>query len=114
MSDRQCRKERFKICDVASIKVEDDGEPHTVNLCLTYYNFSEEERKETAKSDRRWEIRVGRQELPRQTVGWLGRKRIRKHDVGVLRSPKRCLRKVSWRTRHGIETEQQLDRGVGH
>ena len=35
MYDRQCRKEGFKLYDIASMLVEDDGGPHTRNLCLS-------------------------------------------------------------------------------
>ena len=30
MCDRRCRKEGFKFYDIASIMVEEDGEPHTI------------------------------------------------------------------------------------
>ena len=29
MCDRQCRTEGYKFCEIASMIVEDDGEPHT-------------------------------------------------------------------------------------
>ena len=41
--DRQCRKEGFKFYEIASIVVEDDGERHTLNLCVTCYNLRQEE-----------------------------------------------------------------------
>ena len=53
---RQCWKEGLNICDVASTIVEDDGEPHTINLCPNCYNLTQEERKEPAMSGRQWKI----------------------------------------------------------
>ena len=41
--DMQCRKEGFKFYDIASIMVEDDGEPHTINFCMKCYNLRLEE-----------------------------------------------------------------------
>ena len=32
--DRQWRKEGFKFNDIASIMVEDDGEPHAIHFCM--------------------------------------------------------------------------------
>ena len=33
MCHKQCWKEGFKYNDMASVKVEDDGVPHTINQC---------------------------------------------------------------------------------
>ena len=43
---RQCWKEGLKFCDVAATIVEDDGEPHTINLCPNCYNLTQEERNQ--------------------------------------------------------------------
>ena len=58
MCDRHCRKEFFKFCDIASMMVEDDGEPHTTNLCRDGYNSSHKERKEPVVSGKRGRIMV--------------------------------------------------------
>ena len=34
----------FRYCNIASITVEDDGEPRTVNLCLNGYNLRQQEK----------------------------------------------------------------------
>ena len=39
--------------------VQDDGEAHTINLCMRCYNLRQVERTETAVSCRRWRIVVG-------------------------------------------------------
>ena len=33
MCDKKCNKEGFKFNDIAAISVENDGKPHTINLC---------------------------------------------------------------------------------
>ena len=33
MCDKKCNAVDFKIYEIASILVEDDGKPHTINLC---------------------------------------------------------------------------------
>ena len=35
MCDKKCNKEDFKFYDIAALLEEDDGKPHTVNLCGT-------------------------------------------------------------------------------
>ena len=44
--DRQCRKEGFTFNDIVLIRCEDDGKPHTINLCMDCYNSRQDERKE--------------------------------------------------------------------
>ena len=39
MRNRQCLKEGFKSYDIASVIVEEDGEPHTFNHCKDCYNL---------------------------------------------------------------------------
>ena len=51
MCDRQCWKEGFKYCDIASVMVEDDGEPHTIRLCKRTVTI--EARRKEGASDKR-------------------------------------------------------------
>ena len=64
---RQCWKEGFKFFDIASIMVEDDGEPHTINLDM------KRPRREKGTSDKQQQTMVDLsrwEEISRQAVGW--------------------------------------------
>ena len=56
MCDRQCPKTGFKYSNIASWMGEDDGEPHTVNLCNGRYN----ERKVQRVNGKQWKRSQGR------------------------------------------------------
>ena len=71
LCDRQCRKEGFKIYEIAGIMVEDDGKRNTINLCKECYNSKQAERKEPEVSGERWRIMVGGKKLSGQTIGLL-------------------------------------------
>ena len=43
MSHNSRAKDGFKHCDIASVMVEDDGEPNTINLCKCCYNLRQGE-----------------------------------------------------------------------
>ena len=85
MCDRQCRKEGFKFHGMASILVEDDGEPHTMNQRMTPIGD-------------RWRIRVvdksSRGKLPSFWVHEDSKTRC-----GSATEPKRCVRRAYWRKR---------------
>ena len=57
--DEQCRKEGFKFHDIASVMVEDDGEPPTRNLCLICHNMRQDERMKPGIRGGQWKILVG-------------------------------------------------------
>ena len=46
MCDTQCHKDGFKYDDIASVMVEDDGEPPTKHLCKCVDNLMQDEKKE--------------------------------------------------------------------
>ena len=73
MCDMQCRKEGFKFYDIASIMVEDDGEPHTINHCTNCYNLRQEERKEPTVNGKRWRIMVGEKTSRDKLSAWAQR-----------------------------------------
>ena len=58
MCDRQCWKEGFKNDDIASVMVEGDGEPYTINLCQKCYKLKQCERKEPALHNKQWNVSV--------------------------------------------------------
>ena len=47
MCDKKCDEEGFKFYDIAPILVEDDGKPHTINLCRNCYDHRLTESGET-------------------------------------------------------------------
>ena len=46
MCETQCHKDGFKYDDIASVMVEDDGEPLTKHLCKCVDNLMQDEKKE--------------------------------------------------------------------
>ena len=72
--------EVFKSGDTAPISGEDDGEPHTINFCMTCHNLRKEETMEP-------------------TAGG-----IRTQDVEVLRSQEDVWEELPERSGHGTET----------
>ena len=38
MCDKKCKDECFKLDDLAAVVVEEDGKPHTINLCRNCYD----------------------------------------------------------------------------
>ena len=58
MCDRQCWRKGFKHYDIASVKVEDDGELHTMNLLTDLYNVRPSGSKELAVNNRMWKMLV--------------------------------------------------------
>ena len=48
MCDGQCRKERSKFFDIASIMVEDDGQPHTIHLSKDLPQFEASRKARTS------------------------------------------------------------------
>ena len=57
-------KKECRYYDIVSVKVEDDGERHTINLCQDCYNMSQDEKEPRASG---WCEKVARQE-----DDWLG------------------------------------------
>ena len=45
LCDRQCMQGGFKFYEIAAILVEDDGKPHTRNLCMTCYTLRQVEKE---------------------------------------------------------------------
>ena len=58
MCDTQCHKDGFKFDDIASVMVEDDGEPHTKNLCKYVGNLTQHEKKEPRVNGQQWRCQV--------------------------------------------------------
>ena len=59
MCDKECNKEGFKFFDIATMLVEDDGKPHTINLCINCYALRLAERNESEVTNARWKAMVG-------------------------------------------------------
>ena len=58
MCDRQCWRKGFKHYDIASVKVEDDGELHTMNVFTDWYNVRPSGSKVPASNNRMWKMLV--------------------------------------------------------
>ena len=58
MCDKKCNKEGFKFCDIAPILVEDDGKPHTINLCRNCYSLRLGERSDSKVTNARWDATI--------------------------------------------------------
>ena len=58
MCDKKCNKEGFKFCDIAAILVEDDGKPHTINLCRNCYSLRLGERSDSKVTNARWDATI--------------------------------------------------------
>ena len=54
MCDKRCKREGFKFYDITPFSVEDEGRPHTVNLCKNCYNLRVAERNEPEVTHARW------------------------------------------------------------
>ena len=89
MCDQKCNKEGFKFHDIAAILVEDDGKPHTINLCRNYYSPRLAERNESVVTNVRWKA-MFEQKVSRQTDGRLRVRGFRQKDVWSICSQKTC------------------------
>ena len=89
MCDQKCNKEGFKFYDIAAILVEDDGKPHTINLCRNCFNLRLAERNESVVTNVRWKAMI-EQKVSRQSVGRLRVRWFRQKGVG------RCAVKNLW------------------
>ena len=58
MCDTQCHKDGFKFDDIASVMVEDDGEPPTKHLCKCVDNLTQDEKKEPRAHGQQWSCGV--------------------------------------------------------
>ena len=63
MCDTQCHQNGFKYDDIASVMVEDDGEPHTINLCKCVDNWTQDEKKEPRAHGQQMELWSSRGKL---------------------------------------------------
>ena len=89
MCDQKCNKEGFKFYDIAAILVEDDGKPHTINLCRNCYSPRLAERNESVVTNVKWKAMI-EQKVSRQTVGRLRVRGFRQKDVWSICSQKTC------------------------
>ena len=58
MCDKKCNEEGFRFYDIAAVVTEDDGKPHTINLCRDCYNLRLAERTESIVTSAGWKAMI--------------------------------------------------------
>ena len=58
MCDQKCNTEGLRFYDIAAILAEDDGKPHTINLCRNCFNLRLAERNESVVTNAKWKAMI--------------------------------------------------------
>ena len=97
----------MKYYDIASVIVEDDGEPHTINC----YSVRQSERKEPAVNNRMWKMLVAERRSRKLAVD-LGTRGFEHKIMETCAAKKMCAEKFAERRNGGSESEQRVPRDV--
>ena len=89
--------------DIASVLVEDDGEPHTINC----YNVRQSERKEPAVNNRMWKMLVAEKRARKLAVD-LGTRSLEHEIMETCAAKKMCAERFPERRNGGSESEQRV------
>ena len=85
MCERRCWEDGFDHFQIASMMVEEKGDLHMVNICESYHNQRQSERKEPQVSGKQWKRLFGMKRSRGELAVGLGAMGLRAQDHDYLR-----------------------------